>query len=77
MSHQTDWIFYKQLIEFLIFVAGKCNKIFLLGSFKWSLDTFVFLAQVVAIKIDVSVTLIHRSSHGTARSYSVATIAVK
>ena len=77
MSHQSDWIFYKQLIEFLIFLAGKCNKIFLLVSFKWSLGTFVFHAQLVAIKSYESVTLIHRSSHGTARSYSVAIFAVK
>ena len=32
MSHQSDCIYYKQPIKFLVFVASKCNKIFLLVS---------------------------------------------
>ena len=43
----TDWIYYKQPIKFLVFVAGTCNMIFLLVS-NGNL-TLVFLNQVVAI----------------------------
>ena len=32
ISHQSDWIYYKQPIEFLVFVAGTCNMILLLVS---------------------------------------------
>ena len=47
MSHQSDWIYYKQPIKFLVFVAGTCKMI------------LVFLFQVVAIKTDKSVTFVH------------------
>ena len=30
--HQSDWIYGKQLIKFLVFVTGVCNMIFLLVS---------------------------------------------
>ena len=43
MSHQLDWIYYKQPIKFLVFVAGTCKMI------------LVFLFQVVAIKTDKSI----------------------
>ena len=32
MSHQSDWIYYKQPIKFLVFVAGTCNMILLIVS---------------------------------------------
>ena len=51
MSHQLNWIYYNQRnINFLVFVAGKYNKIFLFVSFKCQLDTFVIHGQVATIK---------------------------
>ena len=46
MSHQSDWIYYKQPIKFLVFVAGTCNTIFLVsnGNIVWnanSLETLI------------------------------------
>ena len=35
MSHQSDWIYYKQPIKFLVFVAGTCNMILLFVSTEW------------------------------------------
>ena len=32
ISHQSDWIYYKQPIKFLVFVAGTCDMILLLVS---------------------------------------------
>ena len=72
MSHQSDWIYYKQPIKFLVFVADTCNMIFLFVSFQWYLDTFVFHGQVVAIKTDESVTCSHCQNKQT-RSQSSGT----
>ena len=58
MSHQSDWIYYKQTIKFIVFVGGKCNKIVFLSGVNGNL-TLVFHAQVVAIKTDESVSLVH------------------
>ena len=35
MSHQSDWIYYKQPIKFLVFVAGTWNMILLFVSTEW------------------------------------------
>ena len=35
MSHQSDWIYYKQPIKFLVFAAGTCNMILLFVSTEW------------------------------------------
>ena len=56
MSYQSDWIYYKQPIKFLVFVADTCNMIFLFVSLKWYLDIFVFHGQAVAIK---KLTVVH------------------
>ena len=59
MSHQSDWIYHKQPIKFLVFVAGTCNMILLFLSTEWYFETFVFLLEVVTIKTDESVTFFH------------------
>ena len=59
VAHQSDWVYYKQPIKFLVFVAGKCNKIFLFVSFKWQ-RALIFHAQWLhLIPHDESVTLAH------------------
>ena len=55
VSHQSDWIYYKQPIKFLVFVADTCNMIFYLLVSNDNL-TLVFHRQVVAIK---KLTLLH------------------
>ena len=58
-SHQSDWIYYKQPIKFLVFVAGTCNLILLLVSDRNLTLLFFSFLQMVAIKTDESATLVH------------------
>ena len=55
MSHQLNWIYYKQPnINFLVFVAGKCNKIFLFQLLvsNVSLTLLLFMDKWLQLKSD-------------------------
>ena len=50
ISHQSDWIYYKQSIKFPVFVVGTCNKMLLLVS-NGNLTLLFFSDQWLQLKV--------------------------
>ena len=50
ISHQSDWIYYKQSIKFLVFVTGTCNMMLLLV-WNGNLTLLFFSYQWLQLKV--------------------------